>query len=302
MEWLVLVLAVPAVLIPVIVIWGFSGCSFSPVILPDAPTNVSAVGTGVSSIRVTWVNPDADVGSFRIERTKEGESTPTVLSSPTTTFDDPALEEATTYSYKVSAIRASDNEHSVLSLPASGRTFGVAFEATLTTDFGGLEGFCLVQRIEPARLLQSTLPGNLQTPGAGVQITLRGSTQADSLLDRIYISRVAPSGDPYDSGADLTLVATSVFVGQGQTVDLPPIDYDLDKTQPLLIAFDVSATSGLGKGRFVTGVPPTEAVTYLRAATAEASVSDRSPSAANPGAQAYQASPGIYLVERIQVV
>jgi hypothetical protein len=122
------------------------------------------------------------------------------------------------------------------------------------------------------------------------------------LLDRIYLSRVAASGDPYDSAADLTLVSTGVLIGKGQAIDLPPIDYDLDKNQPLLVAFDISATPGLGNAGFVTGVPPTEAVMYFRPVATEASINDRSPSAANPAGPTYQSSPGIYLVERIQVV
>ena len=107
---------------------------------------------------------------------------------------------------------------------------------------------------------------------------------------------------PYDSAADLTQVQSGVVVPANTPVVLPPIDYDLERARPLLIAFDISANPGSGNLRFVTGVPPAEAIAYLRPATIEASIDDRSPSAADPGAPPYSPSPSIYLVEKIEVV
>ena len=302
MEWLVLVLVVPAILIPVVLLWGFAGCG-AYIIGPAvrAPSNLRATGISESVISLTWDDSNSAPVSFEVERTKEGESVPEVLSS-TTTFDDEGLEEATTYFYTVRAFRVSDNEGSAWSEQVAGRTIGVAFEAGLTTDQSGLEGFCLVQRIEPARLRQSTLPGDIQTLGARVRITVRGSTAAGLTLDRIYISRPAPSGDPYDSAADLTLVASGVIVPANTAIPLPLVDYDLDRTAPLLIAFDVSSSAGSGNVRFVTGVPATDAIMHIRPGTVQASVNDRSPSIADPGAPPYSPSPSIYLVEKIEVV
>jgi hypothetical protein len=255
----------------------------------------------VSAIHLTWDDPDAGNVTFEIERTKEGESVAEILSSPTP-FDDTGLEEATTYSYVVTTFRIKDNEPSGPSDQASGRTFGVAFEADLTSDQTGLEGFCLVQRIEPTRLRQSTLPGDIGTLGARVRITVRGSTAASLTLDRIYISQPAAAGDPYDSAADLMPVASGVVVPANTAVPLPVVDYDLDRTRPLLVAFDISSNAGLGNVRFVTGVPATEATTYFRGATTQASIDDRSPSAADPGSPAYSSTPTIYLIEKIEVL
>jgi hypothetical protein len=304
MEWLVLILLVPAILVPVVLLWGFAGCSFDPqpADLILAPTNVSAAGVSVSAIALTWDNPNTDPVTFQVERTKEGESSPQILSSSSTTLQDAGLQEATTYFYKVKAIRTSDNQDSELSEQAAGRTIGVAFEAGLTTDQAGLEGFCVVQRIEPTRLRQSTVPGGISTPGARVRITVRGSTAASLTLDRVYISQPAASGDPYDSAADLTPVDSGIVVPANTAVALPDVDYDLDKARPLLIAFDISAAAGSGNVRFVTNVPEAEAVMFFSPATIEASINDRSPSAANPGGASYVTSKSIYLVEKIEVV
>ena len=302
MEWVVLVLLVPAILVPVVLLWGFAGCSFSASAAVSAPINVRAEGISVGVIRLTWDDPNTDPVTFQVERVKEGEDIPQILATSSTTVLDPGREEATTYFYTVTAFRISDNLESLPSAPVAGRTIGVAFEAGLTTDQSGLEGFCLVQRIEPARLRQSTLPGDIQTPGARVRITVRGSTTAGLTLDRIYISRPAPSGDPYDSAADLTLVASGVVVPANTAIPLPLVDYDLDRTAPLLIAFDVSSSAGSGNVRFVTGVPATDAIMYFRPGTIQASVNDRSPSIADPGAPPYSPSPSIYLVEKIEVV
>ena len=304
LDWLILILLVPAILVPVVLLWGFAGCGFTAGaagLVP--PTNLVATGTGANTIHLTWDDSNSNSpSSFRIERTREGETIPVLRSSTTNSFDDGGLLEATTYFYRVAAVRMSDNYSSGLSDQAAGRTIGVAFEATFTTDQPGLDGGCLVQRIEPTRLRQSTLAGDIQTLGARVRITVRGATNADLRIDRITISQPAASGDPYDSAADLTPVADSVLVPKNTAVALPLIDYDLVAAAPLLIAFDINATPGLGNVRFVTGVPPTEATFYFRASTAEAAVNDRSPSAANPGAPPYQTAPGIYLVERIEVV
>ncbi len=304
MEWLTLIVLLPAILIPVVLLWGFSGCKFSVAVGAGtlAPTNVRATGISTSAISLTWDNPNTVPVTFQVERTKQGESTPTPLASSSTTFQDTGLEEATSYFYTVKAIDLSDNAGSAPSAQIEARTIGVAFEAAFTTDQTGLEGFCFVQRIEPTRLRQSTLPGGLATPGARVRITLRGSTVADTVLDRVFISRPAVAGDVYDSGGDLLLVASNVTVSANSPFTLPNIDYDLDHTQPLLIAFDLSTVPGKGNARFVTNVPAGEAVMYFYPATAEAGTPDRKPSVAIPGVPPYAVSSSIYLVEKIEVV
>jgi hypothetical protein len=304
MEWLVLVVLVPAILVPVVLLWGFAGCTFTVPISSDTqrPTNLRAKGISVSAIALTWDNPNTDPVTFQVERTKQGESIPQILASTSTTLDDTGLEEATSYFYQVRAIRLSDNDESDLSDQAPARTLGLVFQSALTTDQTGLEGFCLVQRIEPTRLRQSTLAGGLATLGARVRITLRGSTATNLILNRVFISQPAAAGDLYDSGGDLTHVASNVVVDANVSVPMPDIDYDLDHTKPLLIAFDISSAPGSGSVRFIANVPEAEAIVHFNPATAEAGINDRLPSVSNPGAPAYTPSKSIYLVEKIEVV
>jgi hypothetical protein len=184
----------------------------------------------------------------------------------------------------------------------AGRTIGLVFQNVFTDDQSGLEGFCLVQRIEAARLRNGTVPGDANTPGARVRITVRGSTQGTLMLDNVSISQVATSGDPYDSALDMKNVVGKILIPANTPIALPDIQYDLDHTQPLLVAFDIDPGGGSGNVRLALNVPPGDGTMYFRAATAESVIVDRSPSAANPGATPFVTSPCIYLVDKIEVV
>jgi hypothetical protein len=173
----------------------------------------------------------------------------------------------------------------------------------LTTDQPGLEGFCLIQRISIAQL--GIFPTLLNNIGTTVKLTVRGSTAGNLTINRIYISQVAASGDPWDSAADITTV---VDIDQGDpAVVLPantprvlgPINYALDRTQDLLIAFDISATAGNVRSVLLPG---TGTEHYFRAATEQASAQNRFPDPANP-LLTYGTGPDRhYLVEKIEVL
>jgi hypothetical protein len=164
--------------------------------------------------------------------------------------------------------------------PPEPPTFEQTFAATLT-DLDMLRGRCLVQRIESVRLFNS---------GSQVQITLQALAES-VLIDRILISQPAASGDPYDSADDLTDVTTAVTLVQpNSSLTLPPVDYNLDRTKPLLIAMDISNTSGALP--FLRGVPATDAVAFFNLG-AEAATKNRSPG--------YTSRPRIYLIQRIDV-
>ena len=167
------------------------------------------------------------------------------------------------------------------------------FSETLNADGTGWEGYCLVQRIEAVRLSRS---------GKRVRLTLRASSTSDAYIDRIYISRPAPAGDPYDSAADLTQVnflvtlppgALVIPAGQSVTLPLGPsqdITYNLDEGQPLLIAVDFSATHPSGI-KCTKAVPTEQACAYYKSG-AEAAKPDRS---------GFTQLPGIYLIEKIEI-
>src|SRR6516162_1530513 len=60
-EWLILLLLVPAIVVPVVLLAGFAGCQFVP--CPGARVD-SAVGQDVSTITVTW-RPPSDTSNVR---------------------------------------------------------------------------------------------------------------------------------------------------------------------------------------------------------------------------------------------
>ena len=161
----------------------------------------------------------------------------------------------------------------------------MAFTGTLTTDAPGFEGFCVVQRLSQTLLAAG---GTHQ-----VRITLSGSAAGSLTLDKVTISQPAATGDPYDAAPDLTDVALGVIIPPNTAVTVGPVNYKLDPTKDLLVAFDISNTPGEGNLRFgaLAG-----GETFARPATAEADVQDRT--TGYPGI----AANNLYLVEKIEVL
>jgi len=158
----------------------------------------------------------------------------------------------------------------------------ISFSETLIEDSAGWEGFCLVQRIEPVRLSRS---------GTQVKLTLRASSVSSASIDRIYISQADPAGEPFDSGDDLTAVTSVPFViPAGAKVTLPAVNYNFNRTKPLLIAVDFSDAPASAI-RVNLAVPPEQASSYFQqgAAAATANRTDFTPEI------------GLGLIERIEV-
>ena len=288
-------LLAPVMVVPVVLLWGYAGCSFNPGVAnaPSTPVGLTVTNISAGSVSLSWSHPDGVDGvTFEVERLKNGDTTPVILPTTGTTFTDQGLLPLTLYRYRVRAVFGTLTSDFTGQVEATTLAPVVCFSAPLATDQAGVDGFCIVQRIEPVRLAAG---------GTLVFITVRGSTVANLVIDRVFISQVAAVGDPYDSAGDLTHVASTVTVPANTPVTLPAVAYTLDRTKPLLIIFDISATPGLGNVRLQTPVPAAEAIMHFRNLTAEASIADRGPSPANPGAPPYVTSPSIYLVERIEV-
>jgi len=265
MEWLVLILLVPAVLVPVILLWGFAGCDLifelkDPL---TPPTDLFATAVSASEIQLTWQSVHTGV-VFEIERTRDGSAPVLLTDQPATTSSlDAGLEADTSYFYRVRAVKTGSNASqfsesaSATTLPVTGPvTFEPTFETTLPTGDISMAGWTVVQRIEASRLLRS---------GSQVRLTVSGAPNADFRIDRIFMSQPAASGNEYDSAPDLTLVAANVTVPVSAvpgSVTLPPVAYTLDHDQPLLVAFDIS-TQNQGSVQTLTGVPNTDAVAFL---------------------------------------
>jgi hypothetical protein len=235
-EWLILLLLVPAIVVPVVMLVGFAGCSFDKGVAAGRPLMVSADATSDTAITLTW-KYDEPAAGFLIERKQlsNGATGGELLGSPTM-YIDTNLRAATTYEYTVTAIHL-DESRSNPSLPERGTTR----LANLSIDDDEWEGWCLVQRIEPARL--SGL-----SSGTNITLTVRASSVSAASIDRVYISHPADGGDPYDSAEQIKVYDISdpstpmpfpVPLGQART--LPAVDYDrFDKGKALLIAVDFS--------------------------------------------------------------
>jgi len=237
MDWLILILGVPAILIPLVLLFGFAGCGdptgtctedgdcpgglicvdgscvdpgqANPPLFP--PQNLVATALDDQSVALTWTSADPAGTVFQIERMEDDgvrfeALLPNDLDDVSSTgATDTSCSEGVTYLYRVLA----DGEVSAASNIASATTFTVAFTGTLTDDAPHHEGFCGVQRLS-RRLLTAG--------GTQVRIVLRGATKGSLTLDRVTISQAAATGDPFDSAADLTDVASNVII--------PPLDPD----------------------------------------------------------------------------
>lgn len=272
MEWLLLAVFIPALVVPVVVLWGYAGCGFSNTVpIRETPINVAVAPTGATRLTVTWEETDMVAAvSAQLERVREGESTATLFAASDPAMSsslDTGLVEDTTYFYRVRSTGPVGNTSEFSSM-AQGRTlpFQPAFTANLHTDANNLEGNCIVVRIEPSRLARS---------GSEIRMTIRSGPGPGLRVSSVFVSRVnAQSTKLYDSAADLTLVANNVAMGSDETLVLPPVDYELDASQALLVAFDIATDAGFGNIRRQTqGV--VDVRTFRRPNTAQAGVATR---------------------------
>jgi hypothetical protein len=283
---------------------------------PAAPSNLIATPVDANRIDLTWTNNSARPGIlFMIEHRLNAADPFTELVRVTATaFSHAPLNEGSAHEYRVIAVLVGFQEGAaveVRSAPSAAvptRTSAVAFQATLTTDQALLEGFCLVQRI-PSALLSS----NPAVPNSGnrVKITVRGSTAGSLTIDRIYLSRVNPGGDLYDSlpggvpggitrVLDASLGDPPLALAAGFAQTLGPTLFDFLPTEDMLVAMDISSTAGEGNVRFATGIGAS--TLFFRVGTQQAAVADRAPNATDP--TAFQPGPAgqHYLVEKIEVL
>jgi len=280
----------------------------SATVLPRAPRNLAATRVSFDQIDLRWNNASATATEFSLERSVSGGPFAEIIPGPggNNTFSDTGsdiggLSEGTTYDYRVFAIVVNGFQNDIrgpvksapsATLSATTLAFTAAFTAppgTFTTDQASAagEGICLLQRFSPTLLVSNI-------NGTQVRLTIRGANSGSLTLDRITISRVGNTGDPYDSAPDLTDLAPGALttVAAGGTATVGPVSYNFDSNQDLLVAFDISTTPGEGNLRFgaLNGTD-----TFARTATAEAGVQDRTPG--------YISAPNnLFLVEKIEVL
>lgn len=269
---------------------------------PAPPANVTATPQEVSRIDLSWTNNSDKANQFIIRdklipagsvtepKVPKGASQPFPLLVP----------EGSAHEFQVLAFVAGFQENipqsEVKSLPSVPPVPAkpLAFKAMLATDQPNRQGRCLVQKI-PKSLLKNT--------GSQIKITVRGSSVSSLTIDRIYISQPAAAGNLWDSLplgtlGGLTKVVNkdlgdmAVFLPAGSRKTLGPLNYNLDQTNDVLIAFDIS--TDMDQGNLIS-VALLGATAYLRANTQQAAVADRGPG--------YIDDPNtLYLVEKIEVL
>jgi hypothetical protein len=260
MEWLILLLLVPAVVVPVVGLWGFAGCHYTPgtasepIVAPIIP--LPPVAKTDQRIDLNWDQGDTRTTSYRIDRAPEGGDPVTIGEVTGTDFVDDniivngiGLIPNTTYRYDVTTIVGASSSDPAEALPA--KTFAVAFDTDLPpVDRANTGNWCFVQRIPAAQLLAN---------GSKLRLQVWGAPAGNFTVHRIYISRVRNPGDPndYQSAGDIKPIITSdLTLPNDQPIFLPdlskdPIDYTLDHTMDLIIAFDFTATAAQGTFRHV---------------------------------------------------
>jgi hypothetical protein len=277
-EWLVLVLLVPAVLVPFVLVFGFSGCSllFKPKLAK--PSNLSAFGAGDDRIRLEWTHPGDGV-TFEVTRVPDGGATQTTISTPDTSLLDDGLEEGTTYFYRVVAVSGSSKSDPTDEVSAS--TFRKAFEEALPSNRTRTDE-CIVLRIEAIRLFGG---------GSPVQITLQ-RPDGNLVINAMSISRPATDGNPYDSAEDPVPVLSAPLTlapdPSEPEVRLPLVDFELNQEEDLLVAFDIGDPGRTSRS------DSTSRVEAFRGPAGEALVAKRS--------DGYEADgENVYLVAKIHV-
>src|SRR5262249_39914807 len=155
MEGLILLLLVPAIVVPVVLLFGFAGCSFEAP--PSLPLFINSVEpTAPKTLTVQWTENDPRGIGFEIRRTNPDKThTQRNVGQSVREITDDGLEPATQYSYTVRRILKAGElpKEEDVSQPVTGTTLGPAFIQALPQSAEGLQGFTFVQRIEPVRLM-----------------------------------------------------------------------------------------------------------------------------------------------------
>ena len=305
MNWFLLLLFIPAVIVPAVLLFGFAGCGFQgPSLSLSAPINLVAVptpssATGSAAI-LTWSNTDIhtpmgaqieraiDGGVFEVLPDPSDPSKPLVVMGET--FTDTGLPGGTAFLYQVRG-----NLYGNTSIDASNMATVTTFETafieegvTMNTDQSGTNGYTIVQT------LANTV---LRASGTLVSLTFRGPTTGTLTLDKIYISNVATTGDPYDSDVPPVLVTSDFVVNNGTVAAIPANAFFLDQTKPLLVAFDVNLTNGTLRNCILSGggvMSYARGVTVPGQAVQQAGLQNRT--------AGYGPAAALYLIHKIEVM
>ena len=301
MEWLLLFLMVPAVVIPVVLLFGFAGCRQilgfeDPVLVVADPQFPRVESMGLNHIRVAWdyLIPPPEAVTFEVEINSFDPPGQTIESEiPDLFLQHTGLQEGQAFFYRVRAVRSNDQHasHWVPDPPLSATTlsFETVFETTTNppNPVAGVvaAGNGVVQRINGAAITRG---------GTFVKVTLAGLPNQVTQLAAVTISHPVATNapQPWDSAdppVALTFGGAAVTLQNGVPVVSDILSFPVKQGEDLLIAFDVSVASQNVLRRGVTG-----AQAYRRTNSAEAATQDRS---AGYGTE----NNLVYCIERIEI-
>jgi hypothetical protein len=233
MEWLTLLILIPAIVIPVVLLFGFTGCGFSATVGPQAPVLTSALPLDESTIRLEWTSPETSEVRFEVVRVPDW-STPPPAADMVSPFFDRFLSAGAEYAYKVRLKQVETGEFSGYSDTATAKTWADAFRVDLEANGQNLDlsADTLVQRFEPTALARG---GNL------VNITMQAGTNGPLVIRKVTLSdaNTAATADPFDSAQQPFEIPGPFLIDQGELST--QAKYVVGLLQPLLIAFDVAA-------------------------------------------------------------
>jgi hypothetical protein len=321
MEWIILVVLVPAVIVPVVLLFGFAGCAALADIedinlsqlTPGKPYNLYAEAIGEFEILVTWQFDSKGPAGFEIERTGGtggpqkftgggglGASTGIALAG---SFLATGLESDEWYAFEVVVVGAVDA--SKRSDPASTSPVKTwKWESVLPPDFSFKDPVADPTVVEPLTdtCLVQRIPKQLIRVGKGIRFTLRANTPLTIL--RASISR-APEyqGDvsavePWDS--DPVDMQKNKISGPLSVVppNTTPLTWKRDvwAGADLVVAFDISSGDGLRS----TEPKAAAFASYIKHGAQEAATANR----AGP-ASAWDNNnnkPRLVLIEKIEIL
>lgn len=257
MAWLILLLLIPSVVVPVVLLWGFSGCTFHRPLgqpAPASPTDLHAIDVQADSITLSWSYLDPpEAVTFSIHR--DGALIASSLPQSPTTYTNSGREPETSYHYQVSAVLfdvSSDREPAdpglLVTTPPWVSIFDTANVPPNPQNGATQANDCIVQRIN-----------GVARSGKFVRVTLRGIANSTTVLTAVTVSRAVPAGSAQEyNSADQPKVLTFNGVGgvtlqNGEAKTSDTMRYDVVQGQDLLVALDVGAASGNILRRIVTG-------------------------------------------------
>ena len=301
MELLLLAVLLPLVIVPVVLLSGFAGCTTFGTTEqssgPAATFNLTATAIGTDQIRLTWQHSSAGGFQFRVGRQRADGSWDDAhgIPAPATSmeFVDKFLDSGKTYNYR--ALAFASTNLSTPSAPSNEKAattwkWETAYDQPLTkppaVDGLTFSGDCLVQRID------KTL---LKVSGTKTRLTVRCATTLT--ITAAFISRpVGATGtDRWQPAPDRKAVSGTLVVPPDVAFPLGEVDYALTNADDLLVAFDIASGQGrrlnAGVGASIgfvkngsAGVPAQEAALSPRTTTN------------------WNTNNGLFLIEKIEVL